>query len=290
MILRRCSRRVGTLLIGGETMPELAIDPATAARLLLVVDEGYGENYRQVLGMRLARTLLDQGEMAVRNPEALQQFPPLESGSLADRDYGWPSATRPDVVELSWPSPSLSREPLVGPIVRLSPWALRSLVVGDWATLEPATTIRLPRCVTLLMCDGLAEGPAGRDLLRVSGQVEVLSLPARLHSQILVCGLTDGVGQIEIELQMSGPDGSEVGFAVKSVSCYSTVVPSFYVANLNELEVLTEGQYWIALRVLGEELSRLPIEVGTQEGFENGGWTFGQSWAWDGAIYFGERD
>lgn len=107
----------------------------------------------------------------------------------------------------------------------------------------------------------------------------------------LVCGVADGVGLMEVEIQVIGPDESEVGFAVKRLSCPSRDITTFYVANLDDLKVHEAGQYWFVLRMLGQEVSRLPIEVATSGTFERqGGWEFGQAWTWEGEVFFGERD
>jgi hypothetical protein len=270
-------------------MPELLIDPETVGRLLAVA-QPHGEIHRQLLGMRLVRRLFEDSEMAVRNPETLEQFDRLDNDPVHDPRYGWPTPLAPDLVELVWPAPPLAREPLEERKLRISPWALHSLLLGDWSTPVPNTVLRLPECVALLMCDGLSENPSGRDLLRVTGRLEVLAVPTRLHSQVLDCGLADGVGQIEMEIQVLGPEALEAAFAIKPVFCLARDVPSFYVANLDELQVYTEGIYWFVLRVLGEELSRLPIEVGRSRRFESrGGWQFGQAWTWEGDVFFGER-
>jgi len=168
---------------------------------------------------------------------------------------------------------------------------LHSRLLGDWGTATSGPALRLPECIAFLLCDGLVENPAGRDLLRVTGQLEVLSLPSQLHSQILVCGLADGVGQLELEIQIISPDEAEAGFAIKPVLCPAKDVATFYVAGLDELEVREAGLYWFVLRLLGEEVSRLPIDVGNRGQLGHlGGWAFGQAWTWENDVFFGERE
>lgn len=273
-------------------MAEVVIDLDTVERLVSATsDEGGGsERHRQLLGLQLARTLSDQGDIAVRDPARLSPVLPMADDPTSDPRFGWPHQRPPDLVELVWPAPKLPREPLEESQLRISPWALHSLLLGDWGAPVPGTVLRLPECVALLLCDGLTENPAGRDLLRVTGQLEVLSFPTHLHSQMLVCGLADGVGQLEVEIQVLAPDESEVGFAIKQVFCPAREVATFYVANLDDLEVPHAGRYWFVLRLLGQEISRLPLEVGVPGDFEGGGWVFGQAWTWEGDVFFGERD
>jgi hypothetical protein len=271
-------------------MAEVSIDRQTVERVLALSGDQSGEGHRQMLGLRLIRTLADLDKLVVRNRSLLRSIEPFTDDPTSDPRYGWPSSRAPDLVEIVWPAPRLSREPIEDRNLRLSPWAVHSLLLGDWSAPLPGSVLRLPKCISLLLCDGLSENPAGHDLLRLTGQLEVLELPTRLHSQILVCGLADGSGQIEIEIQVMGAKDSEVGFAIKSVFCVGKELASFYVANLDGLEVSEEGQYWFVLRLLGEEISRLPIEVGRRGRFDGrGGWQFGQSWTWESDVFFGER-
>ena len=271
-------------------MTEVRVDVNSIERLVAVGQESSGEGHRQLLGLRLARTLADLGELVVQGQDLLASFEPLADDPTTDPRFGWPSSRPPDFVELTWPAPKLSREPLQDPELHLTPWALHSLLLGEWGTLAVDAPFRLPECVALLLCDGLTENPAGHDLFRVTGRLEVLTLPAQLHSQILVCGLADGVGQLELEIQIIGPGDIEIGFAIKPVFCPAKDVATFYVANLDQLEVRRAGRYWFVLRFLGEEISRLPIEISDQgERDDHGGWEFGQLWAWESDVFFGER-
>jgi hypothetical protein len=271
-------------------MGEVVIDGKAIERFVEIAHEPSGENHRQLLGLRLVKTLADLGVLVVRDLQLLNGIASLDEDPTNDPRFGWPSSRTPDSVELTWPAPKLPREPLEERHLRLSPWAFHSLMLGDWNSPIPGTVVRLPECVSLLFCDGLTENPMGRDLLRVTGRLEVLSLPTQLHSQILVCGLADGLGGIEVELQVVGPNNTETGFAIKPVLCPARDVATFYIASLDKLEIQAPGRYWFALRVLGEEISRLPIEVSDREGFISGGWEFGQSWIWEGEVFFGERE
>jgi hypothetical protein len=270
-------------------MAEIVIDPATSERLLAEVDGAEGDVHRQILGLRLLRRLWDDRLADVRNPETLGGFEPAEDDPRIDARFGWPSPQQPERIEIVWPAPSPPLEPLTEHDLRISPWAYHSLLLGEWASLDTNEALRLPRCVALLMCDGIAENPAGRDLLRVTSRLQILALPTSFHSQILVCGLTEGAGMVEIEMQVLAPDGSEAGFAIKSVDCQPET-PSIYLTSLDSLDVQAEGRYWFSLRVLDGELARLPVEVGTAAWFEDrGGRAYGQSWTWDSDVYFGEH-
>lgn len=267
-------------------MVEVTVASNTIDRVLDLADGPSPEGKRQLLGLRLLRTLADLDELVVHHPMSFGSLEPLEDDPRADPRYGWPLSGLPELVEIVWPGPSLSERVLESQNPHLTPWALHSLLIGEWGAPIPGTVLRLPKCVALQLCGGLTESPAGHDLLRLTSQVEVTSFPTSLHSHFLVCAFADGVGQIEFEIQVIGPDDSEVSFAIKSVFCDFRDVPSFYVATLDGLEVGIEGRYWFILRLLGEELSRLPIEIGQGHYFEKGGPEFGQSWTWEGDAFF----
>jgi hypothetical protein len=269
-------------------MTEIEVDSETVERVLSLRDDPSGESQRQTLGLRLLRTLADLGHLTLRDVAILRSVQPLEGDPTSDPRFGWPSPRVPDLVQVVWPAPKLSLEPLEHGYLQLTPWAVHSLFLGAWGSPVPGTALRLPRCIALLVCDGLTENAAGRDLLRVSSQMEVLSFPTKLHSQLLVCGLADGVGQQEVELQVLSSQGAEIAFAIKSVLFGERTVPCFYVTSLDHFELPGPDQYWLILRLLGEEISRYPIDVRAGP-FDPAGWDFGQSWTWESDVFFGER-
>ena len=148
----------------------------------------------------------------------------------------------------------------------------------------------VPNGVAALVCDGIQESEVGKDLLRVTGRLEVLDFPTKLHSQLLVCGVADGVGSVKLEIAVSSSEGEEIAFRMHDAHLFEPLVPSFYVVSLDDLAVPKADIYRFTVRVLDDKLAMLPFEVHGPEGpLPPRGLDQRQVWTWESGAFFGER-
>lgn len=257
--------------------------------VLAAVSDPAGEVRRQLLGLRLARTLLDLGLLEPGGGE-LEWLAPVDDPRGAQR-FGWPFTSRPDEIYLKWPNPGPSRTPSNETRLVLSPWALHSLMLGDWAEAAfDRQAFRIPTACALLICDGVTEEPVGHDLLRVTSRLEVLELPSQLYSHALVCGLTDGCGSQEAELQITDSAEAEIGFSIRPTTLMERTIPTFVVVSLDNFAIPKPDVYTFRLRVLDHTLAEVPLEVhGPDAPLPPEGIDGRQLWTWDAEVYFGER-
>jgi hypothetical protein len=245
------------------------------------------ERDRQLLGLRMAKTLSDLGIVDGDDEALLDPFEPILD-AVTDPRFGWPFETTPESLTLAWPAAPPPRRLGEARHVELTPWALHSLVLGEWHENPPAT-FQLPVATCLMVCDGVDEGPAGRDLLRITSRIEVLALPMELHSFLLVAGVADGAGHQEFEFVLEDANRREVGFAIKDALLMEPSVPSFVVHSLDNLEIPRAGVYWFRLRVLGDERAAFPIEVHLANEPNPPLLDGRQHWTWDAQAFFGEH-